>query len=284
MKITILAMDRNDYAPQHILSAAQKNKHTANIVTWKSLALQIGNSRHFFEIETGTSLDFDALIPRSPSDKPVSFRHLFYLLLQFSRERKAYFLNQEYFLSYQSDNKMAQQYHLNRNNLPGVPTFSKAPETYPFVAKAINGSHGSEVMLIRNKADLANFQRTHPTSTLYQTYIPFTHDYRVIVIGEKAIGAVERTPQNGEWRANVDLGANVHPVLRNDSPDIYSLAEKAAAAMKLDYVGIDILRSSKGLFILETNSLAQFEGFEQAFPHISVGERIIKLIETKSKN
>ncbi|MFZ1735751.1 MAG: ATP-grasp domain-containing protein [Candidatus Moraniibacteriota bacterium] len=286
MKICIIAADKNDYAPKHFFSASTERKHETHLTLWENLSLKVENGISFISEKTDL-ISFDVIIPRSPAyyskddpTKRLDFHHIFSLLLQFSAENNIYFLNQKYFSGYQGSNKFSQQYHLEINALPGIPTYSEPPKKYPFVAKTIKGSQGIGVRLIKNEAERIDFQKAAKNSLLYQKYFPFSNDYRVLVVGGKSIGVIERIPQNEEWRANVSLGAKTVPVKGSEAIEISSLAEQVAKVMGLDYAGVDILRSNGKLYVIETNSLPQFVGFETAFPEVNVAEELIRHIET----
>ena len=64
---------------------------------------------------------------------------------------------------------------------------------------------------------------------------------------------------------------------------IKKLAQQVAKKMELDYVGVDILDCDGKLHVIEVNSLAQFRGFESAYPEINVAGEMIKMMENKRK-
>ena len=82
-------------------------------------------------------------------------------------------------------------------------------------------------------------------------------DLRVIVAGGRVVGAACRISRKGEWRTNAALGANVEPV---DPPPIAcALALAAAEAARADLVGVDLLPTPNGGFVvLELNGAVDF--------------------------
>ena len=93
---------------------------------------------------------------------------------------------------------------------------------------------------------------------LVQQLVPPTgNDLRLIVAGNRVVGAVRREAAVGEWRTNVALGARRHPV----EPPLraVSLAVAAAQATGGALVGVDLLPMPDGEFtILEINGAVDF--------------------------
>ena len=83
---------------------------------------------------------------------------------------------------------------------------------------------------------------------------------RVIVVGGKAIGAMERVAQKGEFRSNIELGGVGQKIAASEA--YLHAAECAAKTLGLDYCGVDLLETASGPVVCEVNSNAFFEGFE----------------------
>ena len=151
------------------------------------------------------------------------------------------------------------------NVLPDEAFLSYVAEklSFPLVAKKSYGSFGAGVQLIRDFSELKKMEREWLyTPHFYQAYVQESsgRDIRVIVIGGKAIGAMERVAQEGEFRSNVELGGQGRKVCLDV---VYAeVAEKTAKALGLDYCGVDLLEGKDGAIVCEVNSNAFFEGFE----------------------
>ena len=136
--------------------------------------------------------------------------------------------------------------------------------SYPIVVKKSYGSFGAGVRLARNRQELetlANECLCEPHS--YQAFISESagRDIRVIVIGGKAVAAMERVAKDGEFRSNIELGGAGRVFAL---PESYAqMAEAAAKALGLDYCGVDLLVGKESAVICEVNSNAFFEGLEE---------------------
>lgn len=82
-------------------------------------------------------------------------------------------------------------------------------------------------------------------------------DLRLVVAGGRVVGAACRIARSGEWRTNAALGAQVEPV--EPPPIAHTLALAAARAARADLVGVDLLPTPNGGFlVLELNGAVDF--------------------------
>lgn len=135
---------------------------------------------------------------------------------------------------------------------------------FPLVVKKSYGSFGAGVQLVHGMPELKKIeQELLYEPHFYQRYIEEScgRDIRVIVVGGKALAAMERVAQKGEFRSNVELGGVGR---RIDLGETYRVvAERAAKALGLDYCGVDLLETKAGPALCEVNSNAFFEGLEK---------------------
>lgn len=136
---------------------------------------------------------------------------------------------------------------------------------FPLVAKTSYGSFGAGVQLVHDMPQLKKIEQAllH-TPHFYQEYVECSkgRDVRVIVVGGKALGGMERRAQGEEFRSNIELGG-VGKAIELDEAYVRA-AERAAIALGLNYCGVDLLEGKEGPVLCEVNSNAFFEGFEQA--------------------
>ncbi|MFB6074840.1 MAG: RimK family alpha-L-glutamate ligase [Haloarculaceae archaeon] len=89
-------------------------------------------------------------------------------------------------------------------------------------------------------------------------------DMRVYVVDGEVLAAMHRTAGEGEWRTNVALGGSVADATADLPEEVVDVAERATAAVGLDYAGIDIVEGPEGFAVLEVNPTAGFRGLFEA--------------------
>jgi [lysine-biosynthesis-protein LysW]--L-2-aminoadipate ligase len=145
---------------------------------------------------------------------------------------------------------------------PTLPT--PVPEL-PVVLKPRFGSWGRDVERCTTADDLdaarVRLQRKpwfREHGALAQELVePRGWDMRLLVAGGRVVGAACRIARSGEWRTNAALGAQVEPV--EPPPLARALALAAAQAARADLVGVDLLPTPNGGFVvLELNGAVDF--------------------------
>ena len=133
---------------------------------------------------------------------------------------------------------------------------------YPLVVKECYGSLGESVCLVNDRKTLERVaEKVKCKPHLYQEYIATSYgkDVRVIVVGDKVVGAMLR--RGKDFRSNVGAGGKGEPYPL--TCEIEKLALKIAKILGLDYCGIDLLFGKDGFIVCEVNSNAFFFEFER---------------------
>lgn len=142
------------------------------------------------------------------------------------------------------------------------------------VQKPLFGSQGIGLRRYRQLDELSAFSDDQGIFYL-QRYVDSgetTHDFRVFVIGGKAVAAMRRSGVT--WLNNVHQGALCEAVHLDDIR-LSRLAEEAVAVLDMAYAGVDIIRDRHGrYFILEVNSIPAWKGLQSVTP-IAVAERLV---------
>jgi [lysine-biosynthesis-protein LysW]--L-2-aminoadipate ligase len=135
----------------------------------------------------------------------------------------------------------------------------------PYVVKPRFGSWGIDVHMCADRAsaracleELSARRWFRRQGALVQELIPpLGRDLRIVVASGQVVGAVQRFAAPGEWRTNVALGG----VRKPTSPPLAAreLALAAAAAVDADLVGIDLLPTpAGGWVVIEVNGAVEF--------------------------
>lgn len=134
------------------------------------------------------------------------------------------------------------------------------------VYKFATGTHGDGTHLVDTSKALEPMAVNR--QAFLQEFIPSSDtnpfDYRVYIVGDEVIGTMRRTARPGEFRTNVAEGGAVADASEELPTEINRVARKAAAAIGLDYAGVDIIRRDDEWFVLEVNPTAGFRGLFQA--------------------
>jgi [lysine-biosynthesis-protein LysW]--L-2-aminoadipate ligase len=168
----------------------------------------------------------------------------------------------------------------------GMP--SPAPEL-PLVLKPRFGSWGRDVVLCRTQEELdgelerfalRSWFREH--GALAQELIPpLGWDLRLVIAGGRVIGAARRVAAEGEWRTNVSLGGASEPV--SPPPLAQSLAIAAAAAVRADLVGVDLLPTRTGYVVSEINGAVDFRPWYALDGEDVYAEAVVELLRVVSE-
>ncbi|MEN9892403.1 MAG: ribosomal protein modification protein RimK [Pseudomonadota bacterium] len=152
---------------------------------------------------------------------------------------------------------------------------------HALVLKPLFGSQGKGLVLIGDPARhgpqarpaLPPLDSGYGRLAYLQRFIPPQaepgHDWRVMVVGGRAIAAMRRI--SAHWVHNVAQGARCEAAAL--TPALARLAERAAAALQMDYAGVDIMPGPAGaaggtdaLQVLEVNGVAAWQGLQRVTP------------------
>jgi ribosomal protein S6--L-glutamate ligase len=128
------------------------------------------------------------------------------------------------------------------------------------VYKPIYGFDGNGIYLF-NSVD----QITETSPYYVQEYIENDCDYRIFVIGNKAVGAIKR--QSVHLTHNIHQGGYGRAV--DISQDMRVIAESAAIAVDIDYCGVDLLPLADGGYtVLEVNGTPNWHCMTAPIPRL----------------
>ena len=101
-------------------------------------------------------------------------------------------------------------------------------------------------------------------------------DIRAFVVGERVIGAIERSAPG--WRLNVSQGAT--PRAFRLPPEWTRLALLATRAVGAEYAGVDLLPGDDGqVYVLEVNGIPGWKGLQEATGLDVAGAIVEQLLE-----
>lgn len=291
MKICIMTTAPNNYSNRRIIFEAEKRGHKVELVNYLKCYLHVSVDRCTIYYNGQLLEDYDAVIPR------VSASHTFFgtaVVRQFEI-MKTFCLNSSLGIARSRDKLRALQ-TLARQGV-AIPMTGSSHSTAdvnglietvggaPLVVKLVEGTQGLGVVLTRtHKAAESVIQAFCglKSDILVQDFIGEAKgsDIRVFVVGRKVVAAMMRTAAKGDFRSNVHRGGKAMKVRLTEEEK--RMAITAAAEMKLNIAGVDIIRAKSGPMILEVNSSPGLEGIEGA-TDVNIAEAIVKFIERSAK-
>jgi len=157
---------------------------------------------------------------------------------------------------------------------------------FPCVIKVVTGSHGAGVYLCETPKQFEDLSELissldFKNSMIVQEYIKESEgrDLRVIVIGGRVVGAMQRKSTDGSFKANISRGGQGEAYDVDDQMEL--LAIQTAKVLDLDIAGIDLLFHSDGYRICEANSSPGFKGFEAALG-INIPQKVFDYAKLRS--
>lgn len=148
---------------------------------------------------------------------------------------------------------------------------------FPFIVKSTSGQKAREVWLVNSQEELDLLKTTKFEKGKFyfaQALVPNAERIRVLVVGEKAIGAIRR---HTKWNKS-----HIKETLNPIPEAIEKLAVDSAKAVGLNISGIDILVNSETneMYVIEANAAPAWKLINK-YCNVSVADEIIKYIQTK---
>lgn len=159
---------------------------------------------------------------------------------------------------------------------------------FPLIVKPSNGKQGRGVFKVENLTKLYQainaLDEDESPAFVLREFIPNDGDIRVFTVGYKAIGAMKRTPKQGDFRSNISQGGSGAVFDLEKYPEVKSIAEKLSKLTKTEIAGVDIIlhKETQKPYILEINPGPQFTGFEK-YTGINAAKEIILYFESLIK-
>lgn len=144
-----------------------------------------------------------------------------------------------------------------------LKTFSLQVSSYklPAILKWIYGLKGRSVFLVKSVEDMKKIPSSIPKKELLvQEYIQAEYEYKVVVVGFKALPKVLRFKT---LNTGFKIDYAKHELLeRSRARKVCSLAEKASKTLGRELCKVDILERKGKFYVLEVNRFPGLQGFE----------------------
>lgn len=155
---------------------------------------------------------------------------------------------------------------------------------HALVLKPLFGSQGKGLMRVGlvegvhvPLPDLAAFGGLAYLQRFVPAPQPPGFDWRVLVVGGRAVTAMRRIGSG--WIHNVKQGARC--VAEPLDAALAGTAERAAAALRMDYAGVDLIPAADGPQVLEVNGVAAWQGLQRVTPFSIARALVDDLLDRK---
>jgi ribosomal protein S6--L-glutamate ligase len=153
-------------------------------------------------------------------------------------------------------------------------------EKFPMIVKTQSGSHGVGVIKVESYEGLKSIVQyllAQKTSIMIQEFIPHKESGRIMILGDKVIAAVMRTIPDGDFRSNMDQGAELKK--HEASEQETEVALKVAKALGCELSAIDYIMTEDGdMVIFEANSSPGLKGIQSVNDQVNIAEEIMKFV------
>ena len=138
--------------------------------------------------------------------------------------------------------------------------------SHELVMKPLFGAQGEGLQRLAAGMSLPDMDVYHGVAYL-QRFVDARkkgwHDWRVFVIGGRAVAIMQRHGKS--WINNVAQGARC--AAAEWDGELATLAERATAALGLDYSGVDLMRDHDGrAYVIEVNGIPAWKGLQSVTP------------------
>ncbi len=154
---------------------------------------------------------------------------------------------------------------------------------YPLITKPIAGREGEGVEKLDDSSDLDDALDAAEFPMLLQEFLDVEEEYRILVVGDEALGAVTKDPIDGDDDSVVRNFAQGAEFNAADVDHLFEPAAQIAQVMGIELAGVDIVKTAGGdYYEIECNRCPQFKGFTQAHEDIDVTAHIVDYIEEQA--
>lgn len=277
MKIAILTQFPNVHENKRLLEAAVKLGHEAEIINIHDVVIDIGGGKESSGIfYSGKSLEeYDIVIVRSV----FSVLKRVLGIVRYLRSKGVKVMDNNIDKVAYSINKVKDYILFDMADLPIPRTINVEDEDdfiencnelgFPVIVKHTGSGQGLGVYKLDDINEVEDFvEKLKEAGKRFKTYIiqefvPYIQDLRIVVISGEVVGAMQRIPAEGNFKANFSQGGSVKMVEIDE--EMKELSRKAAQSTEAFNAGVDILVTEDGKrYVLEVNRTPGFEGFEKA--------------------
>lgn len=290
MKILLIG-SKKSFESRQLRKEAEKRNHYLEIIPLNKIALGIQKNFIIFTEKNKDVSEFDAVIFRAINRHITEAK----IIAKYMQDKNKIIIDEILAKNGYDFHKFLMHIKLKNKNIPQPATYlplgfnglKKILEKIkpPLVVKHLKKTRGRDVFRFNAQKEVLDFfsqnKKQRPDRYLIQEWYPARSYYRVLVLGGKVLGAMERISLLRENKPKIPLAErSKKTVLTEELKKISLLAARAAG---IEFGGLDIMLDKGGrLKVLEINRSPKFQRFSQ-ITGINVAEKVIRRIENKFK-
>ena len=171
------------------------------------------------------------------------------------------------------------------NNLNSTQELVEEVGGVPAVIKLLVSTQGLGVLLAENMRTATSiFESFHrlKQQAMIQEYIAEAggEDIRAFIVDGEVVASMSRQAASGDFRSNLHRGGTSTQVKLTEEER--GIALKAARILGLDIAGVDLLRSNRGVLVLEVNASPGLEGIETT-TGLDISNKIFQYVERRKR-
>lgn len=269
MKPILLLTSKYNDEVQRYLEAAEHLDIALEHILFEDLSLTAKNSDDFL---SGYHRVITRISPHESNEQHFTLRQM---LCESTHGDKI--LNSQTYKRFAIFNKLDQLRVLAAANLPiPVTVLGGEPVTLPIILKGLLGSNGNAVHYLTTQDEFTTNAALYGANNyLLQEVLPIGEDYRVVVLGTKAIAMHKKITQSA-FLTNISAGGKAVAAETELQEQLGELAVKTAQACGCEYGGVDImLDSQKQPRVLEVNRAPGMSILQEEIWHINLPETVL---------
>lgn len=291
MKIAILSTGPELYSTKRLVEAGKKRGHDVVVIDHSKCHLVMEKGKPAIVLGGERLKDVDVIIPRIGASL-TQFGSA--VIQHFDIQGVPSIVSPTALIK--SRDKLRSLQFLSKSGV-GIPktVFARHPKAddvkmlinevggTPVILKLLEGTHGTGVI----KADSVSSAKSAVEAfsgikkdIIVQEFIEEAggKDLRVFVVGDKVVGAMERSSNGEEFRSNLHKGGSAKTIELDEKTKMAAI--EAAKLLSLTVAGVDILESKRGPLVIEVNSSPGLEGIEKS-TGVDIASEIIMAAEKK---
>ncbi len=291
MKIAILSRNPEIYSTRRIREAGISRGHEVLVVDPTKCNLIMEKGRPSIQYNGEILSDIDAIIPRIGASVTTYgsavIRHFEAMNVSTSLSSIALLKSRDKLRSLQLISKsgigIPKSVFSKHSKSDDIESLINIVGGVPIILKLLEGTHGTGVIKVDSiqsaKSSIEAFSGIKK-DIIIQEFIEEARgkDIRAFVVDGNVVGSMERSGKEGEFRSNLHKGGTAEVIELTNKEKM--LAIEVVKLMGLTVAGVDLIRSEKGLLVLEVNSSPGLMGIEKA-TGVDIASFIISSIENK---